>query len=70
MVVVITDGEDCGSRRSTRDCAKISHDLLGSEQFVLAFVGVGGDVDFRGVAKRMGLPQASLAVQKTQRPRR
>ncbi len=68
VVVVITDGEDCGSKRSARDCAKISKDLLASEQFLLAFVGVGGDVDFREVAKRMGLPDASIAVQKDATP--
>jgi uncharacterized protein YegL len=63
IVVVITDGEDCGSRRTASDCAKISRELLASEQFILAFVGVGGDVDFRAVAKRMGVPSDCIAVQ-------
>ena len=39
VVIVITDGEDCGSRRRVTDCASISSDLLASEQFTLAFVG-------------------------------
>jgi uncharacterized protein YegL len=64
VVVVITDGEDCGSRRSAGDCAKVSRDLLASEQFILAFVGVGDDVDFHAVAKSMGVPDGCVAVQK------
>jgi uncharacterized protein YegL len=68
VVVVITDGEDCGSRRSARDCAKLSRDLLASEQFTLAFVGVGSDVDFRAVAKKMGVPDGSVAVQANTSP--
>lgn len=63
VVVVITDGEDTGSRRSVRDCARLSRDLLASEQFVLAFVGVGSDVDFEAVAKRMGVPDKCISVQ-------
>jgi hypothetical protein len=63
IVVVITDGEDCGSRKTAADCARLSRDLLASEQFVLAFVGVGNAVDFRGVARRMGLPDDAVAVQ-------
>ena len=63
IVVAITDGEDCGSRRTASDCAKISKDLLASEQFVLAFVGVGADVGFRSVAKRMGIPDGCVEVQ-------
>jgi uncharacterized protein YegL len=63
IVVVITDGEDCGSRRSAAACAKISRELLASEQFILAFVGVGADTDFRKVARAMGVPNDSIAVQ-------
>jgi hypothetical protein len=63
IVVVITDGEDCGSRRKAADCAKISRDLLASEQFVLAFVGVGSDTSFRAIAKRMGVPDGCVEVQ-------
>jgi uncharacterized protein YegL len=68
IVVVLTDGEDCGSRRSARDCAKLSRDLLATEQFTLAFVGVGNDVDFHGVAKQMGVPDANVAVQRDATP--
>src|SRR5260221_1401165 len=39
IVVVITDGEDCGSGRRVGECAQISRELLATEQFVLAFVG-------------------------------
>jgi hypothetical protein len=65
IAVVITDGEDVGSSRRARDCAPLALDLLRSEQFALAFVGVGTDVDFRRVAKEMGLPDASIHVQST-----
>ena len=63
VVIVITDGEDVGSRRRATDCALLSRDLLASEQFTLAFVGVGNDVDFHAVADAMGVPPASVAVQ-------
>ncbi len=65
LVVVITDGGDTSSRRAAADCAKISRDLLASEQFVLAFVGVGDDVDFKGVARSMGVPAGCTLVQTT-----
>jgi uncharacterized protein YegL len=63
VVVVVTDGEDVGSKRRAADCAKISRDLLASEQFTLAFVGVGADVDFHAVARQMGVPDGCVAVQ-------
>ncbi len=64
VVVVITDGEDVGSSRTAGNCAGLSRDLLASEQFVLAFVGVGKDVDFHLVAKSMGVPDGCVLVQK------
>ena len=63
IVVVVTDGEDVGSRRRASDCASISRDLLASEQFTLAFVGVGDAVDFHAVARGMGVPEGNIAVQ-------
>ena len=68
VVVIITDGEDCGSKRSAAECARLPRDLLKSEQFILAFVGVGADGDFRKIAKEMGVPDGSVAVQKDVRP--
>ncbi len=68
VVVVITDGEDNSSRRRAGDCARISRDLLASEQFVLAFVGVGSDADFRVVARKMGVPDSCVEVQKSATP--
>lgn len=62
VVVVITDGEDCGSKRRAADCARISRDLLASEQFTLAFVGIGSG-DFRTIARDMGVPDGCIAVQ-------
>jgi len=63
VVVVITDGEDVSSRRRVGDCARLSRDLLASEQFVLAFVGVGSDVNFQTVARNMGIPDGCITVQ-------
>lgn len=68
VVVVITDGEDCGSRKTPADCARLSRALLASEQFVLAFVGVGSTVDFRAIATKMGVPDGSIAVQSQATP--
>jgi len=68
VVVVVTDGEDVGSRRTAGDCARLSADLLASEQFTLAFVGVGKDVDFHAVAKAMGVPDGCVLVQKDATP--
>ncbi len=67
VVVVITDGADYGSSRKAADCARLARDLLASEQYVLAFVGVGGD-DFRAVAKKMGIPDGCVLVQKDATP--
>lgn len=60
VVIVITDGEDVSSKRLATHCAQISRDLLRSEQFLLAFVGVGDDVDFHSVAKNMGIPEGNI----------
>jgi Mg-chelatase subunit ChlD len=68
IVVVITDGEDVGSKRPARACKKLAEDLLKSEQFILAFVGVGGDVDFHKVAKSMGFADGCVLVQKDATP--
>lgn len=68
VIVVLTDGEDTASQRTPRDCAILSEDLLASEQFVLAFVGVGKDADFRQVAKAMGIPKGSIQVQSKATP--
>lgn len=68
LAVVITDGEDVGSRRKAADCARLSRDLLASEQFVLAFVGVGREADFRKVARSMGVPPGCVLVQTSATP--
>lgn len=68
IVVVVTDGEDVGSKRPARACKKLAEDLLKSEQFILAFVGVGTDVDFQQVARSMGLPAGCVLVQKDATP--
>lgn len=68
VVVVVTDGEDCGSRRTAHECARISRDLLASEQFILALVGVGSEPDFVQVGTAMGIPPGCIAVQRDATP--
>lgn len=68
VVVVITDGEDVGSSKNAGHCARLSKDLLASELFTLAFVGVGTDVDFEAVARSMGVPDGCVLVQKDATP--
>ncbi|MEQ9499293.1 MAG: vWA domain-containing protein [Deltaproteobacteria bacterium] len=63
LAVVITDGADVGSKRRVTECKKLTQDLLASEQFVLAFVGVGDERFFRGIADAMGVPDGSIEVQ-------
>jgi hypothetical protein len=68
VIVVITDGDDTGSQRKPRHCRALSEDLLKSEQFVLAFVGVGSESSFRKIAKSMGVPDGCVEVQKQATP--
>ncbi|MGV3620106.1 MAG: vWA domain-containing protein [Archangium sp.] len=68
VVVVVTDGEDVGSSRSASDCARLSRDLLASELFTLALVGVGSDVNFEHVAKSMGVPPTCILWEKDATP--
>ncbi len=68
VVVVVTDGEDVGSRRTAAACAALSRDLLASELFTLAFVGVGTGTDFEQVARAMGVPDGCILVQKDATP--
>lgn len=64
IVGIITDGQDEGSRKyRIEDCKKINKDLLLSEQFILAFVGVGNNAQdetrFRLIAEDMGFPDGA-----------
>lgn len=68
VVVVVTDGEDVGSSRTAADCARLSRDLLASELFTLALVGVGGDVNFEHVARSMGVPPGCILWEKDATP--
>lgn len=68
VVVVVTDGEDVGSKHSATDCARISRDLLASELFTLALVGVGTDVNFEHVAKSMGIPAGCILWERDATP--
>ena len=63
IVVVVTDGEDVGSKRRAAECKRLSEQLLASEQFTLAFVGVGTDVEFHKDARDKGMPDGCIAVQ-------
>ena len=68
VVVVVTDGEDVGSKRTTAECARLSRDLLASELFTLALVGVGSDVNFEHVAKSMGIPAGCILWERDATP--
>jgi von Willebrand factor type A domain len=68
VLVVVTDGEDVGSAKPARTCKRLAEDLTKSEQFVLAFVGVGTDVDFMQVARNMGFRDDCILVQKDATP--
>jgi hypothetical protein len=63
VVVAITDGDDTGSQQKPKHCRALSEDVLKTEQFVLAFVGVGQASNFRRVAKSMGVPDGCIEVQ-------
>lgn len=63
VAVMITDGRDEHSRKySYRECAELTRDLLASESFHLAFIGVGDESKFRDVARKMGFPDGSVLV--------
>jgi uncharacterized protein YegL len=63
ILVVLTDGENNQSGRiRAADCAKVAKDLLASEQFILAFIGVGREANFKAVAKRMGIPDGAVLL--------
>lgn len=62
LAVVFTDGEDNSSKRRAADCMRLSKDLIASETFTLGFVGVGNTTNFTAIAKSMGLPDDSIAV--------
>ena len=64
----MTDGEGCGSKRTPADCARISRDLLASELFTLALVGVGTDVNFEHLAKSMGIPPGCILWERDATP--
>ncbi len=68
VVVVVTDGEDSCSRRRYAECARLSKELVASELFTLAFVGVGNGAAFTKVAKNMGVPDGNVLVQKQTTP--
>jgi hypothetical protein len=68
VVVVVTDGEDVGSTRTSPMCAQLSKDLLASELFTLAFVGVGKDTQFELIAAAMGVPAGCVHVQRDATP--
>jgi len=63
IALVITDGRDEHSTRYlSRDCRKLAEDLLMSETFHLAFIGVGEKRKFNTVAEEMGFPKQSILV--------
>ncbi len=68
VVVVLTDGEDTSSTHDVADCLRLSNDVLASELFTLAFVGVGDEAAFEQVAAAMGVPKGCVLVQRDATP--
>jgi hypothetical protein len=65
VVLVLTDGLDEHSvRYRAKECRDMARDLLASEQYVLAFIGVGQEKTFRDVAAEMGFPDDAVLVAK------
>ena len=65
IVVVITDGEDTIGRFPASKVNQIAKDILKTEQFVLAYIGVGDDLNHKQISEEMGFP-AFLQVGVTQ----
>ena len=55
IIVLFTDGQDTSSKSRAEDVKKLAKDLLKTEQYVLAYIGVGDD-DHEAIAERMGFP--------------
>lgn len=55
VIVLFTDGEDTSSNSRASDVKKLAKDLLKTEQYVLAYIGVGDD-DHEAIAGRIGFP--------------
>lgn len=61
VALVITDGHDEASRQyRALDCTLLAGDLLASESFHLAFIGVGEARMFRTVAEEMGFAKDTI----------
>lgn len=55
VIIVFTDGEDTSSKKIAGDIKTISHDLLKTEQYILAYAGVGND-NHKLIAESIGFP--------------
>ena len=65
IAIVLTDGEDNDSHTfRASECKKLAEDLLNSEQFVLAFIGVGSEANFKNIAEKMGFPSGAVMLAK------
>jgi hypothetical protein len=65
VTIIITDGADAGSRTHKRpeSVEPIIHDMFLSEQHVVLFIGISdGYTDFKGIAKRMGIPDHCVLI--------
>ena len=65
IVVIATDGQENASRQvDAGKCKQLSHDLLKSEQFILAFVGIGPDEDeYKAEAENIGIPDGCIMIE-------
>lgn len=54
IIVVITDGGDNVSGHTASAVKTVADDLIRQEVYTLAFVGLGNESHFKGIAKKMG----------------
>lgn len=59
VVVVMTDGEDNSSRKTSAEVKTVATDLVNQEIYTLALVGFGG-TDAKTIADSMGFPEKNV----------
>ncbi|MCB0317867.1 MAG: hypothetical protein KDD56_03860 [Bdellovibrionales bacterium] len=66
ITLVVTDGEEYGSRKyDSDDVKKLVEQMLASENHIVAFMGIDdGKTDFRAVALAMGIPDQWILTPK------
>lgn len=57
IIVVLSDGGDNSSRTTAANIRAVSEDLIKQEIYTLAFIGLGDEAYFSGIASGMGFPE-------------